>query len=213
MRSYEQHCALARALDVVGDRWTLLIVRELFIRQPLRYTDLQYGLPGIATNLLADRLRQLEEAGIVVREAAPPPIATTVFRLTERGEQLHPVLSELGRWGLPLLDDEPTEGSFRTHWLAFPLSQALQDHEPRSGPATIAVQVGDDSLVVTIADGEVTVRPGEATDPDALVTGPPIPAMRMFVGRINVAEAREEDVLITGDASVVRRVLPRLASV
>src|SRR5438445_6248170 len=102
MRSYEQHCALARALDVVGDRWTLLIVRELMIRQPCRYTDLQYGLPGIATNLLADRLRQMEEAGIITREAAPPPIATAVFQLTERGEALRPAMAALGQWGAPL---------------------------------------------------------------------------------------------------------------
>ena len=91
MRSYAQYCGLARALDVVGDRWTLLIVRELLIGGACRYTDLQHGLPGIATNLLADRLRQLEEQGIVAREAAPPPVATTLFRLTPRGEELRPL--------------------------------------------------------------------------------------------------------------------------
>src|SRR5213082_2257205 len=99
MRSYRQYCALARALDVVGDRWTLLIVRELLIRGPSRYTDLQYGLPGIATNLLADRLRELEAEGIVTKEDAPPPVATTLFRLTPRGEALDSVLTALGRWG------------------------------------------------------------------------------------------------------------------
>ena len=77
-----------RALDVVGDRWTLLIVRELALRGACRYTDLRNGLPGIATNLLADRLRELENAGVVAREEAPPPIATTLFRLTPRGEEL-----------------------------------------------------------------------------------------------------------------------------
>src|SRR5947207_12707682 len=98
MRSYRQYCALARALDVVGDRWTLLIVRELGLRGPSRYTDLQYGLPGIATNLLADRLREMEEAGIVRRREAPPPVATALFDLTEPGEGLRPVLQALGRW-------------------------------------------------------------------------------------------------------------------
>ena len=82
MRSYGQYCALAKALDVLGDRWTLLIVRELMLAGPSRYTDLRNGLPGIATNLLSDRLRELEAAGVVAREQAPPPVATTLFSLT-----------------------------------------------------------------------------------------------------------------------------------
>ena len=92
MRSYGQYCSVARALDVIGDRWSLLIVRELLLQGSCRYTDLLNGLPGIATNLLADRLQQLEQAGIVDREAAPPPVATTLFGLTPRGQQLQPVL-------------------------------------------------------------------------------------------------------------------------
>src|SRR5262249_48342186 len=88
MRSYKQFCALAKALDVLGDRWTLWIVRELLIRGPSRYTELLDGLPGIATNLLVDRLRTLEQAGVVARDTAPPPVAATLFRLTERGEAL-----------------------------------------------------------------------------------------------------------------------------
>src|SRR3954452_4793893 len=101
MRSYGQYCSVARALDVIGDRWTLLIVRELLLQGACRYTDLREGLPGIATNLLADRLRELEAAGLVDRQDAPPPIATTLFRLTPRGEALRPVIDELGRWGFP----------------------------------------------------------------------------------------------------------------
>jgi DNA-binding HxlR family transcriptional regulator len=98
MRSYDEYCAVAKSLDVVGDRWTLLIVRELALQGPCRYTDLRNGLPGIATNLLADRIRELEHAGVVFREEAPPPIATTLFRLTPRGVQLLPVLKDLTRW-------------------------------------------------------------------------------------------------------------------
>src|ERR1700761_9754991 len=97
MRSYGQYCSIAKALDVVGDRWTLLIVRELLIRGACRYTDLKNGLPGIATNLLADRLRELEAAGLISREEAPPPVATTLFKLTPRGEEMRPVLDELMR--------------------------------------------------------------------------------------------------------------------
>src|SRR5436189_1479458 len=116
MRSYDEYCAIAKSLDVVGDRWTLLIVRELALRGACRYTDLKNGLPGIASNLLAERLRQLEAAGVVEREEAPPPVATTLFRLTERGRQLREALVALGRWGGPLLL-EPSEGeAFRSHW-------------------------------------------------------------------------------------------------
>src|SRR4051812_23503443 len=121
MRSYGQYCALAKALDVIGDRWSLLIVRELILRDACRYTDLREGLPGIATNLLADRLRELESAGIVSREKAPPPVATTVFRLTERGLALRPAVHALGRWGAPLLGDDFGDESFRSHWIALPL--------------------------------------------------------------------------------------------
>src|SRR5947208_1434559 len=102
MRSYGEYCAVAKSLDVVGDRWTLLIVRELVLRGACRYTDLRNGLPGIASNLLADRLRELEHAGVIAREDAPPPIATTLFRLTPPGEQLRPVPDGLARGAVPL---------------------------------------------------------------------------------------------------------------
>src|SRR5471032_2293839 len=108
MRSYSQYCGLARALDVVGDRWTLLIVRELLLLGPARYTDLQHGLPGIATNLLVTRLRDMEDAGLVEREDAAPPSVAKLFRLTPRGEQLEPALMALGSWGGPLMG-EPTD--------------------------------------------------------------------------------------------------------
>ncbi len=85
MRSYGQYCSIARALDVVGDRWTLLIVRELLLQGPCRFTDLKNGLPGIATNLLSTRLKELEEAGLISREDAPPPVATVLYTLTENG--------------------------------------------------------------------------------------------------------------------------------
>ena len=114
MRSYRQYCALAKALDVLGDRWTLLIVRELMLGGPSRYTDLRNGLPGIATNLLSDRLRELEAAGVVARVQAPPPVATTLFSLTPRGEALRPVLDELGNWGVPFMAEGPApEDAFR----------------------------------------------------------------------------------------------------
>src|SRR5260370_33360638 len=99
MRSYGQYCSIAKALDVIGDRWTMLIIRELLIRGPCRYTDLKNGLPGTATNLLSSRIRELESAGLIEREDAPPPIATTLFRLTEAAAQLQPSLHATGPAG------------------------------------------------------------------------------------------------------------------
>src|SRR5213595_2941021 len=98
MRSYGQYCSIARALDIVGDRWTLLIVRELLLQGRCRFTDLKNGLPGVATNLLSTRLKELEEAGLVAREDAPPPVATALYYLTDSGMALEPVLQTLGLW-------------------------------------------------------------------------------------------------------------------
>src|SRR6201998_897121 len=100
MRSYGQYCSVAKALDVIGDRWTLLVIRELLLQGPCRYTDLRNGPPGIAPTLLAERLRELEAAGLVRREEAAPPVATTLFHLTEAGAGLEPVLEALGTWGV-----------------------------------------------------------------------------------------------------------------
>ena len=111
MKSYNHYCAVAKALDAVGDRWTLLIIRELVSQGPCRYTDLMSGLPGIATNLLADRLASLEEAGIVWREAVPPPVAATLYHLTDAGADLKPVLDALGIWGARFMSEKDETGS------------------------------------------------------------------------------------------------------
>src|SRR5437762_7857993 len=107
-RSYGQFEGLARALDVVGERWTLLLIRELLLG-PRRYTDLLDGLPGIGTNLLARRLRQLEAAGVVRKSRTPPPSPSAVYELTDRGRELEPALLVLARWGMEWMD-LPTGG-------------------------------------------------------------------------------------------------------
>jgi DNA-binding HxlR family transcriptional regulator len=211
VRSYEQFCGLARALDVIGDRWTLLIVRELLIAGACRYTDLQYGLPGIATNLLADRLRQLEENGIVEREAAPPPVATTLFRLTPRGEELKSVLEAVGRWGRPLLEEMPDDAAFRSHWLILPLSLFLSDHAPDDGPIEIEVRTGEQPLTIEAADGKVHVRTGAADLPDAIVTGPHSVVVGLFAGEYDLATAIKRGVKFTGARTALVRVQPLLA--
>ena len=209
MRSYGQYCAMAKALDVIGDRWTLLIVRELLLRGACRYTDLRNGLPGIATDMLADRLRKLEGAGIVRREAARPPVATTLFELTERGKELEPVVHELGRWGAPLLREPVENDVFRTYWLGLPLELYLTDHAPERPPVAIELRTGDEPMVVETVDGTVHARPGPAEDPDAVLTGPPRLILGVLTGKLDLADARERGLRYEGDPETLRRVQPR----
>ena len=118
MKSYGEFCSLSRALDVVGDRWTMLVVRELLVG-PSRYSDLHKALPGIATNLLASRLRALEEAGVVAATDAPAPVSARVYSLTEWGRGLQRPLVELARWGVPLMSAGTGEDHSRGRWLVF----------------------------------------------------------------------------------------------
>jgi DNA-binding HxlR family transcriptional regulator len=209
MRSYRQYCSLAKALDVVGERWTLLIVRELLLRGPSRYTDLRAGLPGIATNLLADRLRELERAGIVEREDAPPPVATTLFRLTPRGQELDAVLNALGRWGIPLMRETSAEETFKSHWLRLPVEVFLADHRPGEPAITILVNTGDEPMLIEAGEGGVHLRAGSADHPDATLTGEPRPLLGLLSGNLTLGQARHQGVQYRGDPATLSRVLPR----
>jgi DNA-binding HxlR family transcriptional regulator len=209
MRSYGEYCPLAKALDVVGDRWSLLIIRELLIRGPSRYTDVRNGLPGIASNLLAARLRELEKVGVIRREAAPPPIATTLFHLTQRGEELRPVVLQFARWGVPLLATAPDGDSFRGHWLALPVQVAnLTDHAPDRPPITIEVRVGEEWALIETAQGEVRTRQGPAENPDAVLNGPLPLIIAVLAGRLALGEARQRGVGYEGHPEVLGRVQP-----
>jgi DNA-binding HxlR family transcriptional regulator len=210
MRSYGQFCALAKALDVVGDRWTLLIVRELFTRGPCRYTDIKNGLPGVATNLLAARLRDLEAVGVIRREDAPPPVATTLFHLTERGRDLEPVIRALGAWGAPMLANAHDD-VFQTHWLKFPLEFRLADHDPGGPPATIQLRTGDEPMVIDVRDGAVRTRLGQEERPNATLSGPPRAVVGLLAGLLTLAQARNAGLAFTGDPAVLRRVQPLAA--
>ena len=207
MRSYQQYCAVAKALDVVGDRWVLLIVRELMTAGPSRYTDLLNGLPGIATNLLADRLREMEKEGIVRSWAAPPPVATTLFSLTERGEALRPLLEDLGRWGAPLMGVPQPNNVFRSHWLVFPFDAYLADKSPDEPPIAIEVRSGDEPLVIETVDGKVRTRRGTVDKPDAVLEGRAGLVLGLLAGRFGVAEARKRGLAIKGNQKALARVI------
>src|SRR5688572_7475316 len=124
-RTYAQFCPAARALDVVGERWTILLVRELLLGRK-RYTDLLEGLPGIGPNVLAFRLRQLLEAGLVRKVKLPPPAASTVYELTELGEGLRPIVRELTRWGLNFLGPPQPSDHFRLGWVLSALEASFR---------------------------------------------------------------------------------------
>jgi DNA-binding HxlR family transcriptional regulator len=208
MRSYGQYCSIAKALDVIGDRWTLLIIRELLIRGPCRYTDLKNGLPGIATNLLSSRIRELESAGLIEREDAPPPIATTLFHLTEAGAQLQPALDAIGRWGVRYMA-EPAEGDeFRGHWFAFSASFFLNDRDPDGPPVSIELRTASSPVVIEVSGGSARTRLGTAAAPDLVLQGEPQVILALFSGYITAADAADLGLGISGDASVLQRVLP-----
>ena len=207
MKSYGQFCALAKALEVVGDRWTLLIVRELLIRGDARYTDLRNGLPGIATNLLVDRLGEMEKAGIIEKEQAPPPVATTLYRLTERGRDLRHVLAALGRWGAPLLAHAGKNDITCGHWLALPVKLFMRDRRPQDGPLTIGVELEDEKMVLHgQADGSFAVTMGRAAPhADLVLSGPPRGILGLLLHRITHAEAQKAGVRHEGNLKILQR--------
>jgi DNA-binding HxlR family transcriptional regulator len=208
MRSYGQYCSVAKALDLLGERWTLLIVRELLARGACRYTDLRGGLPGIATNLLADRLRELEAAGIVEREEAPPPVATTLFSLTERGRALEPVLSELGRWGVPLMRDSSPDDQFRGQWLRLPVRMFLADRHPERPASTVEVHAGDQTVVIEAASGKVSLRLGADAHADAVLTASPPEILSLMSGAVTLRQAVKRGLRVEGSRAAVERILP-----
>ncbi|MEU5719758.1 helix-turn-helix domain-containing protein [Streptomyces sp. NPDC020403] len=140
-RSYDQFCATARALDSVGDRWTLLIVREL-LAGPRRYTDLHADLPGVSTDVLASRLKDMEQGGLAVRRRLPPPASAVVYELTEHGRGLLPVLTALAGWGAPALTGRRPTDAVRAHWFALPLLRAL-DGLTHAGVIEVRLEEGE----------------------------------------------------------------------
>ena len=215
MRTYGQYCSIAKALDVVGDRWTLLIVREVLIRGPARYTDIREGLPGIATNLLADRLRELEREGLVTRREAPPPVAATVFELTERGRELEPVLNALGTLGRPLHGRGPVRGRRVPQPLAGVAGRDVPDRRRtrRARRSTVELNAGGEPVRVRdLRRQGPDPRRSEVAEPDAWLSGTPHDAARACSagGSISPPRARE-GLELRGDEKVIRRMQPLAA--
>ncbi|MBV7248980.1 transcriptional regulator [Streptomyces sp. MW-W600-10] len=155
-RSYDQFDATARALDSVGDRWTLLIVREL-LGGPRRYTDLHADLPGVSTDVLASRLKDMEQSGLALRRKLPPPSAASVYELTERGHGLRPVLAALAAWGAPALAERRPTDAVRAHWFALPLLGALTG---LTQEGVLEVRLDEGEFHLHVGGGAGSVLPG-----------------------------------------------------
>jgi DNA-binding HxlR family transcriptional regulator len=213
-RSYGQLCGLALALDVVGDRWNLLIIRELLVRpHGARYTDLRDGLPGIATNLLADRLRDLETTGVLRREEPRPPVSSQLFRLTELGEGLQPAVEALAVWGGEQVPAAGGDEEFRSRWLIIPIEAMLRDSAPSAPRMIMEVVTGDEPVIIEIGAGGVRARTvpelrsgGSESPPDLVVTGPPKAVLGVLSGKLPVPAAERFGVRLEGDRGVLARV-------
>lgn len=208
MRSYGQYCSVAKALDVVGDRWTLLIVRELILQGPCRYTDLKGALPGIATNLLAERLRELEAAGLIWREDAAPPVATTLFHLTTAGAELEPALGALGAWGIRYMAEPADHDEFRSHWFAFPVSLFLHDRDPDGPPVAIELRATGRPAVIEVSGGSVRTRLGTTPTPDLVLRGTPQLILGLISAHLTPGQAQQAGLEIEGDVRVLARLQP-----
>ena len=194
-RSYGQYCTVARALDVVGERWTLLLVRELSTG-PKRFKDLLGGLPGIGTNLLAGRLKMLEGKGIVRRATLPPPAGSNVYELTELGRSLEPVIVALSRWGARLLDAPREEDESRAGWAAVAVRSALGTGPADGRPGTYEFRIDGEVFYLRVEDGgKVELRQGSAPAPDLVVTGDADTLLAMASGRLSPEEAVESRAL------------------
>jgi DNA-binding HxlR family transcriptional regulator len=208
MRSYGHYCSIARALDVVGDRWTLLIVRELLLQGPCRFTDLRNGLPGVAPNLLSTRLKELEAAGLITRQDAPPPIATALYTLTETGQALAPALKALGLWGLRFMTEERPDDAFRPQWLAYVPEWFTTDADPDGPAAVIQLVAGGESAVIELGDGRVQARAGRADDPDLTLEGSPRAVLGLLNGLIDLEVASRLGLVATGRRDLLARLRP-----
>src|SRR3712207_2495864 len=169
-RTYGDRCGIARALDLVGERWALLVVRELLLG-PKRFTDLRAGLPHVGPDVLTQRLKDLETAGIVERRTLAPPAASRVYELTERGQALEPVILELGRWGsaTPFPEGEAAIGVD-----AFVIALKTL-FEPGADEASVELRLDGQPFAARIEDGAFRVARGPAPDAEATIEASPGP--------------------------------------
>ena len=203
-RTYNQFCATAKTLDLIGERWTLLVVREL-LSGPKRFGDLHRSLPGLGTALLSSRLRYLEAEGLVRSTTLPAPARTPAYELTEAGEELRPVVMAMARWGMRWALDGPAEGeAFEPGWAVLGM-QAIFDPEGAEGiDAVFEFRIGDEVLHARIGGGEIDSRYGPADRPDAVIVATAEAFAEVASGRLRLADAIAAGrVEVSGDRSAL----------
>ena len=206
LRTYGDGCGIAHGLDLVGERWALLVVRELLLG-PKRFTDLRGGLPSASTNVLSQRLRELERAGIVRRHKLPPPAGSSVYELTDWGRELKPIVLSLGTWAVrsPSFPDDAPVG---TDSVILALGTFFDAAAAGGLSARYELRLDDSTFDVQISDGTIELDRGPAGDPDAIVeTDAATLSALIWKDRELAAAERAGDVTITGDRRLVDRLL------
>jgi DNA-binding HxlR family transcriptional regulator len=210
-RSYAQLCGIATALDVIGDRWTPLVVRDLLLG-PLRFGDLAEGLPGIGTNTLTARLKHLESTGVIQRRLLPSPGRGTVYELTAYGRELEPILMALGRWGTKSMGRLPTEISSRSRWLVAAMLAFHDETRRTARPATWELRLTDGPFTVHAEGTRLTIAAGAPESADAVITTADAHLHLLLTGRLAPADALAAGTAaIEGDPSALARLLELVA--
>jgi DNA-binding HxlR family transcriptional regulator len=210
-RSYAQLCGIATALDVIGDRWTPLILRDLLLG-PLRFSDLAEGLPGIGTNTLAARLKHLEAAGVIHRRLLPLPDRGTVYELTTYGRELEPILLALGRWGTKSMTRLPPDVASRSRWLAAAMLAFHDTSQPIARATTWQLRLTDGAFTVRAERTSLTVTAGAPDDADLVITTDDEHLHRLLTHQLTPAEAVATGAAtLDGDATALPRLLELFA--
>jgi DNA-binding HxlR family transcriptional regulator len=202
LRTYGDGCGIAHGLDLLGERWALLVVRELLLG-PKRFTDLREGLPGVSPNVLAQRLRELEQAAIVQRRKLPPPAASSVYELTDWGRGLKPVLLSLGTWALRS-PSFPRGVPVGMDSVILALSTFFDAERAGDLDARYELRLGEHTFGVRVADGAIDVSRSPAGEPDAIIETDIDTWRELIWGE---RELGAGDIAIEGDADAVTRLL------
>ncbi|MEQ4302138.1 winged helix-turn-helix transcriptional regulator [Plantactinospora sp. B6F1] len=207
MRGYDDACGIARALGAVGERWALLVVRELMFG-PKRYIDLRRGLPTMSENVLSQRLRELERSGVLLRRRLGPPSSVWVYELTARGRELEPVLIALARWGTRVPLDAAITADLSVDALVFALKTTFDAETAGALRTTCQLRLGDDRFHADVADGQFRVARGEIDDVDATLTASASTLQSLVFGDRPLADAEQAgDALIEGNRRATERLL------
>jgi DNA-binding HxlR family transcriptional regulator len=203
-KHYGQYCPVAHALELVGERWALLVVREL-LGGPKRYTDLAGALPGIGTNILAGRLRDLESAGVVAKRRLPPPAAANVYELTPYGEELREPLYALGRWGARSLGPPTSKDNLAPGWLVNAVRASCKSC---TTDKVYELRVDEEAVTARFVDEELVVERGSASDADTVIETDPATLFCIASGEVPIREALgSKAVKVTGSRTDAERFL------